>query len=323
MKIKIIVLLLSFLAPVLSAKEDSPKVEPNLIETTVVDEGKKKNVENSDLVEHKSELKPNIIVDLNRVGEGEKVELEKTPSECEEGKKTIFNGRKFGILFDLYIKKNLELDTDLVCNHIFPLMTPEQINESLNDIRKFTEEYERAGVKSDLRGDQKIGEFFLANILHSFGYVVTFIENAWVDIKSKAVFVEENYEDVENAIPLEEYWDFLSKRDGLKINTDKLYASCIDYLTVMLGVHLSEPCLDWDHLSEVEDRWIYWMEKVTRKLDGNEIFGGYYNEYLSIFREVFYLWKVDFENKEAELEKIREEEEEAVFENSFLMGEYE
>jgi hypothetical protein len=205
---------------------------------------------------------------------------------------------KYGVLHDVYISKEDTLDTDLVCRCILPQMTPEQINESIKDIRLFIEEYERAAVNMMLANKGKIGEFFLTNILHAYGHVITFIETSWVDLKTKKNFIPEDRDMVDNAAPLEEFFEEMKRSKGIKLQIDKFYASCIDYLIVMIGTNLSTPCPDAEHLEEVEDRWIFWLEKVARKIERNEIFGGYYNKYVKTIREVFFLWKSDFEKEE-------------------------
>lgn len=240
--------------------------------------------------------------------QSEHTQYEHTPCDVVQHEYVQEQGR--GLLYECFLSQEQELDAYLVCKSIFPRMSPEQINDSVRDIQLFIEAYERAGVRATLAQQCKIGDFFLTNILHAYGHVITFIEEAWVNIKSKRVFVQKsNREFVPNSVPLMDYWLYLEQQ-GVKLHIDTFYASCIDYLLVMIGTQLSMPCRDVEHMSEVQDRWIYWMEKVARKLEDNETFGGYYAEQVKNFKEVFALWRSDFEKQEKM--KRRTEDEHAI-----------
>ena len=204
----------------------------------------------------------------------------------------------YGILHDIYLYKG-ELDAPLICKKIFPRMLPEQVNESFRDVRKFIQNYSRTTLCEDRR---KIGEIFLRDILHVYGHIFTFAQNARVDMKTKRVFVPEVNDRTIGTRSLVDYWWLLEHEVGLKLHVYKFYASCIDYLTVMIHSYMTFPCFDKKQLREMDDRWLWWLEKVTSKLSEDPVFGGYYQENARLFREVFSLWKSDFDSKQ-ELKK--------------------
>ena len=75
----------------------------------------------------------------------------------------------------------------------------------------------------------------------------------------------------------------------------------------MISTQLATPCIDKEHMSEVKDRWLFWLEKVARKLEGNDLFGGYYAENVKVFKEVFALWKSDFEQlQDAKRKRVKD-----------------
>jgi hypothetical protein len=188
-----------------------------------------------------------------------------------------------------------ELDAQFLCKNFFPKMTPEEINGAFRDIRKFIEHYIKTAIGNDLK---KVGEGFLTDILHVYGYLIRFIENAWVDRKTKRVFVEEKKDSVTNADRLMDYWWFY-EQSGHKLYCYKAYANCIDLLNILIRAHFMFPCYSEEQLKEMDSRWLWWLEKVTGKLRDNPIFGGYYQENVRLFREVYALWKNDFELKAA------------------------
>lgn len=207
---------------------------------------------------------------------------------------------KEGYLYQAYLQHG-DLDPILVCKKFFPKMTPEQVNVALRDIRKFIENFINLAVTNY---PSRVGEKFLADILHTYGHVITFIDNAWVDRKTKRVFVPEDQESTRYADPILDYWWFAKNARGEKLHVDKFNASCIDLLTIMIGSYLRFPCYDRKQKDEMENRWLWWLEKVTRKIMDSPIFGGYYQANAKDFREVCALWVGDYRKKQ-ELKRKR------------------
>jgi hypothetical protein len=196
------------------------------------------------------------------------------------------------LLGQAYLCKG-ELDPNLISKCFFPYMTPNQVNTSLRDIRRFIEKFTRVAVKKDVR---LVGEKFLTDILHTYGHVINFIDNSWVDRRTNRIVVAKKNKDwVPNADPLVDCWWYMEQTQGAKLHMYKFYASCIDYLTIMIRAYLLFPCRDYNQLCEMDNRWLWWIEKVTCKLHENSVFGGYYQENVKLFREVYMLWKRDFD----------------------------
>ena len=128
-----------------------------------------------------------------------------------------------GILFDRYLSKG-ELYAPLVCTSIFPYMSAQEINESLDDVVTFIEEYVALATQNHV---EKVGELFFTDILHAYGHIITFIKNARVDMTTKNGFTVEEREWVPNAVPLADDWLFSEEEEGSKLYVDQLYAAYI------------------------------------------------------------------------------------------------
>jgi len=206
------------------------------------------------------------------------------------------------VLYKSYLAKG-ELDAKLICNCYFPQMSPEEINKSLCDIRQFLRAVLRAVIKDESR---KADETFLINILHIHGYIINFIEDAWLNLDTKKVFVAKKGRRITgNVMQLARYWSYLEQQCGEKLHCYKFYASCIDYLIVFLRSRFLVPCKDGKALNDMESRWLHWLvERLWCKLDGHMTFGGYYGENIELFRQIFQAWKSDFEKKQ-ELKRAR------------------
>lgn len=199
-----------------------------------------------------------------------------------------------GALYKKYLYKG-ELNGYVVAKFFIPSMTPLEINDALRDIRTFIEGFIATAVKNV---PEKVGESFLTEVLHAYGHVITAIENAWVNRQTGRVIVTKKGETVDNADSLVDYWWSLERFEGVKLHSHKFYASCLDYLNIMVKGYMLFPCYDCHQWEEMEDRWFRWLEKVTAKLHENQTFGGYYQESIRLFREVFALWREDFEKKQ-------------------------
>lgn len=210
---------------------------------------------------------------------------------------------KMTVLSKKYLSKG-ELYAPLICETYFPKMSVEQINDSIREITRFIEYYV---FVTAIINRKKIGVLFLTNILHTYGHIIRFIEDARVNLKTKKVFRVDDGEWVPNCVSLSDYWAFMEDASGYKLHCHKFYATCIDYLSVMLRSFLLFPAKDWEQVDDVELRWLHWIERIEKKLNGNKIFGGYYHENVKFFREVFLLWEDDFSKKQ-ELERPTEEE---------------
>ena len=219
------------------------------------------------------------------------------------------NAKKRSFLYEAYLSKG-ELDSPLICHGFFLQMTPEQINESIGEIRKFV----REEVMDNL---SNIDESLIKRILHVHGHIIKFIEEAWVHKKTKKVFrpKPKNIHSTE-LISLMAYWKSLEK-SGVKIHYPKFFASCIDYLAMLLRAYFSYPCTDGQRLNEVEHQWLYWMGRVEKHIDDDPIFGGYYNENLSLFKEVFKGWLETFNKNNPVRNKNYQQYNEPYHENSY------
>lgn len=190
-------------------------------------------------------------------------------------------------LYSSYLSKG-ELDVLVVCRDFFPLMTPEEINDSLRDIRKFI----RMVIKQDL---DKVDEVFLNNILYIYKTFAEFFELAWVDKETKAVFITQ-YGDLPsgNVEKLFDYWNKMEISSRQTLEYYKFYASWIDYTVVLIGANFSFSCKDYAKLWAVENL-LRVMEYAINKLEENEVFGGYYQQSMLLFRKYFDTWKGEFE----------------------------
>jgi len=190
-------------------------------------------------------------------------------------------------LYKVYLNRG-EINARIICDKLFPLMTPEEINDSFDDLRKMIR-----NIIIEKRGRRS--EAFLISILHVHGHLVHFIEDAQVVIKTKKVFVPSRGQFVPGTMPLMRYWEQMARESGVELYCYKFLAACFDYLGVHLRVYLSFPCRSKKHLSDVETRWLYWLNKLGSKLRDHEKFGGYYDENTTLFREVFAEWKERFD----------------------------
>jgi len=204
-------------------------------------------------------------------------------------------GTDRSVLYKIYLSKG-ELDAQVICDGYFLRMSPDEINKSLRDIRQFIRAVLCAVMKNKTR---EVDEAFLINILHIHGYIINFIEDAWVDLDTKKVFKAKKGKPVSgNAVQLSRYWSWMEQAQNEKLHCYKFYASCIDYLIVLLRAHFLVPCKDEEALEDMEDRWLHWLvERLGCKLDGHLSFGGYYSENIELFRQIFQSWKDDFEQK--------------------------
>ena len=190
-------------------------------------------------------------------------------------------------LYKIYLYKG-EINASLICDRLFPAMTPEEINDSFDDLRKMIRDLiiERRGRRS---------EAFLTSILHVHGHLVHFIEDAQVVVRTKKVFIPRRGQFVPGTMSLMRYWERMARERGVELYCYKFLAACFDYLGVHLRVYLSFPCRSSKNLSDVESRWLYWLNKLGSKLRDHEQFGGYYDENVILFREVFAEWKERFD----------------------------
>jgi len=219
-----------------------------------------------------------------------KKELEKNVEKKE---------KTYGILHEKYLSEG-DLDAVLITKGLFKRMDPLDINEALRDIRRFVESYVSTAVRNHI---EKIGEKFLTDILHVYGHVINFIDDAWVDRKSKGVRLVEGQDWVPHADPIRDYWWYEEHMGGVRLHSYKFYASCLDYLTIMTRAYFLFPCHGYSQWSEMDSRWLWWLEKVTVKLSDSERFGGYYQENVKLFKGVYSLWKDDFEKKQKKSRK--------------------
>lgn len=188
-----------------------------------------------------------------------------------------------------------EINGYYICKSKLPGMTPEEVNESLRDTRKFI----AYSVSTALQNcPEKIGKDFLTEILHIYGHYIIFIENAYVNRTTGRVFRPKENEIVRHADPLTDYWWLAGQEHGVKLHDAKFYASCLDYLIIMTRVYLLFPCETKDQWREMDWRWISWLERVAAKVRDDPIYGGYYQENVKLFREAYALWKQDYENKQ-------------------------
>ncbi|MCK4517742.1 hypothetical protein KAT92_03140 [Candidatus Babeliales bacterium] len=190
-------------------------------------------------------------------------------------------------LYNIYLCKG-EINARLICDKLFPRMTPEEINDSFDDLRRMIRDIiiEKRGRRS---------EAFLTSILHVHGHLVHFVEDAQVIVKTKKVFVPRRGQFVPGTMPIMRYWEKMAREKGVELYCYKFIAACFDYLGVHLRVNLSFPCTSKKHLSDVESRWLYWLNKLGSKLRDHSQFGGYYDENIILFREVFAEWKERFD----------------------------
>ena len=226
--------------------------------------------------------------------------LSRTEEAAEQAdaaeKKVKKASSKRGILYKIYLSK-CELDGELLRKVYLPRLSPEQINLALRDIRIFI----RSVLRGVVRGkDRKADRDFLINILHIHGHIINFIEDSWVNLDTKKIVVttKKGQRATGNVIPLARYWSWIEKEKGEKLHCYKFYASCIDYLMILIRSYFRFPCKDQDLLGDVEDMWLYWLiERLACKLDGHLDFGGYYAENVELMRQIFQIWKDDFEKK--------------------------
>ena len=187
------------------------------------------------------------------------------------------------------------LDGKQVKEYFFPRMTPEDINLALRDVRKFI----RDEIRTVLRDKNKrVDEHFMINVLNIHGYIIRFIEDARVDLKTKRVF-----EDISSIRPgtvsLNQYWKMLSERHGVVLHAPKFYARCTDYLVILLRECFSSNSTDSQFVQDVKTKWWYWANKrLLPKLEGDQVFGSYYINQMRLFRELFDRWqdRVDAES---------------------------
>ena len=212
------------------------------------------------------------------------------------------------LFYKAYLSKG-ELNANLVCHGFFLEMTPEQINNAINDIRKFIQEEVIANIN-------KIDEFFIKRILHIHGHIIMFIEEAWVHKKTKKL-VRARPKNVPayEFISLMKYWQIL-ENSGVKIHYHKFFASCIDYLAMLLRAYFSYQCTNYQKLDEVNYTWMYWMGRISGHISDNAIFGGYYSQNLILFKEIYRIWEEDFNKNEA-LHKKNNNYNEQYYENNY------
>lgn len=194
--------------------------------------------------------------------------------------------------FQAYLSQNT-FDTTLALKRFFLFMRPEEINLALKDIRKFIRRYFTTEIKNN--GIKNLGRQRVGDVLHSYGYVIRFIEAAWVDRATHRIIqAKEDQTFVRNADPLVDYWWFIEKTQGVKLHCYKFYASCIDRLVVMMNANLIRPCRDCAQLRDMESRWLWWLRKMAGKLHNNKTWGAQYHQVVKTFGELFTMWKNDY-----------------------------
>ena len=199
------------------------------------------------------------------------------------------DSKQHSILYDRYLKKG-HFETPMI-TQLFLLMTSEQLNASLRDIQKVL----RKIIKNDLA---HMDEWYWKGILEVCDKVSLFVEQAWVQRKTKRIFVPKQSESKIGAQPLLEHWERMELEYDQPIHWYKFCASWIDYLVVLIHAYLHFPCWDRESLYRVEDLF-YLVEHAQAMLAGSETFSGYYEHEIPPLKTVFLEWKDGFENEEA------------------------
>ena len=88
-------------------------------------------------------------------------------------------------LYKNYLMKKNELDARLVCECYFEGATPEEINLALLDIKEFHHDVV-CGLIEHNRG--RLDRVFLENVLNVHGWLIRYLESAYVSLKTKKVF---------------------------------------------------------------------------------------------------------------------------------------
>ena len=206
---------------------------------------------------------------------------------CLTGSICISAPAKRSTLYERSLKFGF-LDGKQVRKYYFPVMTPEDINLALLDIRKFIRDTIKSVIKDKGR---QVDENFLINLLHVHGHVVRFIEDARVDLKTKRVFVEKETT-TPGTISLREYWKKISAETGVELHEAKFYARCTDYLVILLRECFSSICTEKEFVHDVKSRWWYWAKKrLLTKLENDPVFGCYYVNRLALFESLFAKWQ--------------------------------
>ena len=201
---------------------------------------------------------------------------------------------KRSLLHEVYLSKG-ELDAALILQGFFTQMTPEQINDGIKDIQKFIKEFVEENINN-------IDQFLFKRIIIILISTSFFIKNALVHKKTNTVINSYNKpKEIHSSefISLIEYWKIAEEKSGEKIHYHKFLASSLDYFSIALRAYFSQPCIDQYNFYSVHNI-IYYMEYAGKEIDDNPIFGGYYNENIRFFGEIFKSWEEDFKKREAE-----------------------
>ena len=221
------------------------------------------------------------------------------PQACDDIQERSWGNSR---LYKKYINRRKEFDARYAIEHYMEGSSYKELNLSLLDIRKFIREVVRNHIKYC---GIKINKYFLVNILNIHGHLIKFLENAYVNLKTKKVFEKRSgmVFSSSEAMPLLSYWAEVERDEGLVLHWYKFYASCIDYLILQVRSHLLFPCHGWEELSEMGN-WMHWLtQRLQMQLVGNLTFGGYYRTQVELFQEMFKKWSEEFK-KRAEEEGI-------------------
>lgn len=195
-----------------------------------------------------------------------------------------------------YLAKG-ELDINVITDHLFPVLSPDEINDCLYDIVK----YIRFVMKNSIN---KIDEAYINNVISVYTKMYRWIESARVTNDGKHVFALKFGQKDSKSVKLLEHWQKMERDQGLRLFRYVFFSTVIDYAMILWHAYIALPCRDREMLRKVEDK-VYSIEWTTSLVQDDKVFGGYYQEYLKLIKQVFAEWKKEFEETETNTRQKR------------------